>query len=325
MREGEPLIVVCGEALIDLFVNLSQSGAMEATPRLGGAPYNLAVGLARMGQRVAFCGGLSTDMFGHALLRQLLAEGVSGEFFEQYSEPTMLVVIGQHADGRPSYSFPVKVSADRQLAGSRFGEAHSPVATLVVGSHLLVLPDTQSRLLRIVRETRNETLICIDPNIRLGVIPDGRLWLDALERFLPQADIVKASDEDIAALYPGASSEDVAAAWQDKGAALVVVTAGARGAAAWFGHKQRLQVPAEPVALVDTVGAGDSFLAALLAMLRDGNVLDRNALQHVAPRTIESALRFAVAAASLTCARVGADLPDRQTVTGHLARAAAPT
>ena len=258
MRERpEALTVVCGEALVDLFVAVGADGQLRSVPRLGGAPYNLAVGLARLGADVALCAGLSTDFFGAALRRGLEAEGVSAEFLEEFAEPTMLVVIGRQSDGRPSYGFPVKISADRQLTGRRFHEAHAPVDTLVLGSYLLVLPETQQRLLGILTDIRPDTLICLDPNVRLGIIPDGRLWLDAIEKFLPYADIIKASDEDIAALYPDATIDDVASAWRDNGAGLVVVTSGASGATAWFGDRQKLDVLGESVNVIDTVGAGD--------------------------------------------------------------------
>ena len=319
MREQPgALTVVCGEALVDLFVNVGADGQLSSVARLGGAPYNLAVGLARLGRDVALCAGLSTDFFGSALRRGLEAEGVSAEFLEGFAEPTMLVVIGRQPDGHPSYGFPVKVSADRQLIGCRFHEVHSPVDTLVVGSHLLVLPDTQKRLLRIVMDRKADTLICLDPNIRLGVIPDARLWFDAIEKFLPHADIIKASDEDIAALYPDATIDDVASAWRDKGAGLVVVTFGASGATAWFGDRQKLDMPGELVDVIDTVGAGDSFFAALLASLREQNLLSRTSIAGLEPGPLAKAMRFSIAAASITCGRLGADLPDRRAILAHL-------
>ena len=319
MRERpEALTVVCGEALVDLFVAVGADGQLRSVPRLGGAPYNLAVGLARLGADVALCAGLSTDFFGAALRRGLEAEGVSAEFLEEFAEPTMLVVIGRQSDGRPSYGFPVKISADRQLTGRRFHEAHAPVDTLVLGSHLLVLPETQQRLLGILTDIRPDTLICLDPNVRLGIIPDGRLWLDAIEKFLPYADIIKASDEDIAALYPDATIDDVASAWRDNGAGLVVVTFGASGATAWFGDRQKLDVPGESVNVIDTVGAGDSFFAAFLVSLREQKLLTRTSIARLDPAPLARAMRFSIAAASITCSRLGADLPNRQAVMAHL-------
>ncbi len=313
------LTVVCGEALIDLFVTALDTGGLEIVPRLGGAPYNLAVGLARMGQPVALCAGMSSDIFGVALRRQLLSEGVSDEFLEEYVEPTMLVVIGRTADGRPIYGFPVTTSADRQLAGQRFDGPHTPVGTLVLGSHLMVVPATQSRLLRIVQAKCSGMLICLDPNIRLGIITDARMWRDAFEKFLPYVDLVKASDEDIAALYPEFDSVDAAAtAWLHQGVRLVIVTMGAGGATAYFGSNNKLEVPGEVVDIVDTVGAGDSFLAALLTSLREQHFGEKATLAEIESEAMAQAMRFSIAAATITCGRRGADLPDRATVVARL-------
>jgi len=320
-RAGGPLTVVCGEALIDLFVSTDARGVLHSVPRLGGAPFNLAVGLARMGQNVAFCAGLSSDVFGQALRRHLIEEGVSEEFLEYYVEPTMLVVVGRQLDGRPFYGFPVPSSADRQLRAARFDGPHSAVGTLVLGSHLLVMPEPQARLLRVAAALRGKnTLVCLDPNVRLGIIPQASLWRAAFEKFAPLADLIKASDEDIEQLYPEAASpRDVAEGWIAGGAKLVVVTAGAHGATAYLGDGRVLHVPGEAVGVVDTVGAGDSFLAALLASLDGHSETGRAWLEELAPDTVEAAMRFAVAAATITCGRVGADLPDAHTVAAHLA------
>lgn len=312
--------MVCGEALIDLFVSTDAGGVLQSVPRLGGAPFNLAVGLARMGQNVAFCAGLSSDVFGQALRRHLIDEGVAEEFLEDYAEPTMLVVVGRQPDGRPFYGFPVPSSADRQLRATRFDGPHSAVGTLVLGSHLLVMPDPQAQLLRVVAELQGNALICLDPNVRLGIIPEAARWRAAFDKFTPIADLIKASDEDIEHLHPESGSpRDVAEGWIAGGAKLVVVTEGVHGATAYLSDGRRLHVPGEAIDVVDTVGAGDSFLAALLASLNVHRDAGGAWLTKLGSDAVASAMRFAIAAATITCGRVGADLPDAQTVAAHLA------
>lgn len=313
-----PRIVVCGEALIDLFVSADAHGKIDTVAKLAGAPYNLAIGLARLGEKVALCAGLSTDLFGKALRHALISEGVSDAFLEEYTEPTMLVLVSRDAQGSPSYSFPVSVSAERQLTGRRFRDADSPVDVLVLGSYLMVFPDPQKHLLGIVADKKSDTLICLDPNVRLGIVPDKKLWRDSVEKFLPLADMVKASEEDIAALYPDVPVEAVATAWLGKGARLVIVTAGGDGATAWFGNHETYTVKGKAVDVIDTVGAGDSFLAALLSSLREQQVLTKTTFDGLTAEILAKAMRMANLAASITCSRLGADLPDRATIAKYL-------
>jgi fructokinase len=309
-----PSIVVCGEALIDLFVSSDADGKIDTVAKLAGAPYNLAIGLARLGEKVALCAGLSTDLFGKALRHALVSEGVSDIFLEEYTEPTMLVLVSRDAQGSPSYSFPVSTSAERQLTGRRFRDAHSPVDVLVLGSYLMVFPDPQKHLLGIVADKKSDTLICLDPNIRLGIVPDTHLWREAVEKFLPLVDMVKASEEDIAALYPDVPVDTVAAAWLAKGARLVIVTAGGEGATAWLGTHEKVTIKGEAVNVIDTVGAGDSFLAAFLWSVSEHHLLTKTGLAALTADILVKAMQVANKAASITCSRLGADLPDRATL-----------
>jgi fructokinase len=178
----------------------------------------------------------------------------------------------------------------------------------------MVFPDPQRHLLGIVADKKSDTLICLDPNIRLGIVPDTHLWREAVEKFLPLVDMVKASEEDIAALYPDVPVDTVAAAWLAKGARLVIVTAGGEGATAWLGNHEKFTIKGVAVNVIDTVGAGDSFLAALLSSLREQQVLTKTTFDGLTADILAKAMRMANIAASITCSRLGADLPDRATL-----------
>ena len=155
------------------------------------------------------------------------------------------------------------------------------------------------------------SVVAYDPNIRLNVEPDIQRWRDTLQWMLPRTALLKVSDEDLGLLYPGVAADDLAHQWLAAGVALVVVTRGGEGASAWTLQHQ-VQTPPVPVAVVDTVGAGDTFQAALLTALAERGHLTRDALPLLSADELAAVMAFATQAAAITCSRRGADLPRRQ-------------
>jgi fructokinase len=156
-------------------------------------------------------------------------------------------------------------------------------------------------------------LIAYDPNVRPTIEPDLDVWRRALARLSAAAHLIKVSADDLAILFPGAAQDVIAGRWLDGTARLVVVTEGANGAVAWTRHR-KLHCPQVPVAVVDTVGAGDSFQSALLAGLAELDILTVNALGDISERNLLHLLQFAGTAAAMTCSRRGADLPLRDAI-----------
>lgn len=307
--DSRPLIVVCGEALVDLFVRPETNGLIDVSARLAGAPFNLAIGIARLGGRSALAAGLSSDMFGHALINQLHAENVDTNFIETYDAPTNLVVVGRNAKNEPTYDFPVKESADLNLQLIHVHDALKPIAAITFGSYLMAFPKSQQALLSVLRQRQAQSLICLDPNIRLGMISDPLVWRHALELFVSLCDIIKASDEDIEAIYPHEDQDQIAKRILEQGPQLFIITRGKGGISAWHKSGTSITLESHKIDVMDTVGAGDSFLAAFLIYLQKNDVLQKSRLADMSYDTLVAALNYANRAAAITCSRFGADLP----------------
>lgn len=305
-----PRLVVCGEALLDVFTGADTPTGLALEARIGGSPLNAAIGLARLGQPVAFLGAISRDVAGQRLLRALRDEGVDTALVQAVDAPTTLSLVGVDAAGVPSYAFYGHGGAERQLHAHSLPALPDTVAALQLGSYALVVEPVGSALQALVAREGRRRLVAVDLNVRPGVEPSMSAWRAALAALLPHVDLLKLSEEDLALLHPGEPVEALAAAWQAAGVAWVVLTRGARGAQAWTRHGP-VSVPARPVRLADTVGAGDAFQAALLAWLAEHALLSPAGV-HAAPAdAVAQALGFAAAAAAVACGRRGADLPRR--------------
>lgn len=303
------MFLVCGEALYDVFIAGATAEGLALDARIGGSPWNVAKGLARLGQPAALFAGLSRDALGDRLAASVREEGVAETALRRKPLLTTLALVGLGPDGAARYSFYNEGSADRALTRADLPSLEG-VRGVHVGSYSLVTEPTGSTLLDLARAARGRALVSLDPNLRLAIAPDLALWRDRIAAFRAAAHLVKASDEDLAALHPGRDPEETAAGWAAEGAALVVVTKGAAGAVA-FGKGAPVRVAAPAVAVADTVGAGDTFQAALLAGLAE---LGRASAAGLAALTAEETRRllgFAAAAAAITCTRRGADLPRR--------------
>lgn len=298
------MIVVCGEALIDVIHN--GDGRRHAAP--GGGPFNTARALARLGAPTAFLGRLSNDSFGRELVAALKSDGVSLELASIGIEPTTTAVAEVDSDGLADYQFTIQGTSAPNLTPEMI-PAHlgAEVEALHLGTLGLVLEPMASTLLDLLNRERVGRLVMVDPNIRVGLMPDGE-YRERLHAVLPRCTIVKASDADLTWLYPDLSNTRAAERLLAEGVAVVVVTLGARGAFA--AHREcRVSVDAVHVQVVDTIGAGDAFGAGLLAWLHDHGAIKPDLCLEA--DELRAAIRFACVAAALTCARAGADPPWR--------------
>lgn len=304
------MFVVCGEALMDVFATGDTPHGVSLDARIGGSPLNVAIGLSRLAQPVAFMGALGTGFLGDRLLRALHDEGVDTGCVQRMDAPTTLGLVGLDARGVPSYAFYGERAADRQLSMAALDALPPAARALHFGSYAMVVEPVASTQRALVEREHGRRLVSYDPNVRLNVEPDLERWRNTLRWMLPRTHLLKISDEDLGLLHPGADVRDLAAQWLAQGVALVVVTRGAEGASAWT-RAHALHVRAPAVQVVDTVGAGDTYQAALLTALAEIDALQAQRLASLDADPLHAALAFAARAAAITCSRRGADLPRR--------------
>jgi fructokinase len=304
------MFLVCGEALMDVFAAGDTPTGLALDARVGGSPFNTAVGLARLAQPVALLAAISRGFLGERLMQALHAEGVATSAVQRSDAPTTLGLVGLDAQRVPSYAFYNEGCADRLLDADALTALPTRLDAVQVGSYAMVVEPIATTLRLLVEREQGRTTIAYDPNVRLRVEPALARWRDTLEWMLPRTQLLKISDEDLDLLLAGTSPAAFAARAIERGVALVVVTRGAQGASAWTARVQ-VDLPAVTVEVIDSVGAGDSFQAALLAWFAEQQQLSADALRSLSVDALQAALGFAARAAALTCGRRGADLPRR--------------
>ncbi|MFE9793567.1 carbohydrate kinase [Streptomyces goshikiensis] len=285
------MIVVGGEALIDLVPAAAPPGAL--LPRPGGGPYNTALALGRLGARVAFCSRVSADGFGESLLAGLRAAGVDLSLVQRGPEPTTLAVPSLAPDGSAAYRFYVEGTADRLFTLPPALPAG--VRALGLGTCSLVLePGASAYEALLRRESQRGLLTLLDPNIRPALIADPAAYRSRFEGWLPYVSVLKLSEDDAAWL--GGRVRD----WLAAGPSAVVLTRGSEGLTVWTREGAEHSVPSRRVTVADTIGAGDTVGAALLHRL---------AGHRAGPVDWPGVLAYAAHAAALTCTRAGAEPP----------------
>jgi fructokinase len=242
-----PMFIVCGEALFDVFCTGATPTGLGFDGRIGGSPFNVALGLARLGQPVGFCGGIGTGFAGDRLMQTLADEGIDAGAVARLDAPTTLSLIGLDARGVPSYAFYGHGAADRLLRPEHLAAIPAAARAFHFGSYAMVVQPVGATQRALVEREHRRCLISYDPNIRANVEPDLALWRDTLQWMLPRTHLLKVSDEDLALLYPGRPLAQFAAEALDSGTPLVVITRGGDGA---IGYTRQGSVEMPPVAAV---------------------------------------------------------------------------
>ncbi|SDT60733.1 carbohydrate kinase family protein [Pseudomonas prosekii] len=308
------MYLVCGEALFDFFSEDDASGlASEVNFKAiaGGSPFNVAVGLRRLGVDSALFAGLSTDYLGRRLQQVLQEEGVRADYLVDFAAPTTLAMVAVGANGSPHYSFRGEGCADRQLRLEHLPELGPQVRGLHIGSFSLVVQPIADTLLALVGRESGKRLISLDPNVRLNPEPNIDLWRSRIAELVELADLIKVSDEDLSLLYPEQDPQRVIESWLTHRCQLVFLTRGGEGASVFSRAHGSWSVPACSVTIADTVGAGDTFQAALITWLTEQQLDSVDGVQRLSREQIDAMLKFAVQAAALTCGKTGPDLPYR--------------
>jgi len=308
------MYLVCGEALFDFFSEDDASGLASKVnfkAIAGGSPFNVAVGLRRLGVDSALFAGLSTDYLGRRLQQVLQEEGVRADYLVDFAAPTTLAMVAVGTDGSPHYSFRGEGCADRQLRLEHLPELGPQVRGLHIGSFSLVVQPIADTLLALVGRESGKRLISLDPNVRLNPEPNIDLWRSRIAELVELADLIKVSDEDLSLLYPEQDPQRVIESWLTHRCQLVFLTRGGEGASVFSRAHGSWSVPACSVTIADTVGAGDTFQAALITWLTEQQLDSVDGVQRLTREQIDAMLKFAVQAAALTCSKTGPDLPYR--------------
>ncbi|MEP0233135.1 carbohydrate kinase [Roseibium sp.] len=305
------MILCCGEALIDMIPEKSASGQTAFVPHPGGAVFNTAIALGRLEIKTGMLTGLSTDLFGVQLEQALAASSVDATPSIRSDLPTTLAFV-QLDEGQATYTFYDENSAGRMLDSPDIPELTPAVEALFFGGiSLAVEPCADAYADLLVRYARQK-VIMIDPNIRPGFIRDDARYRQRLDRMLRSADIVKVSDEDLDWILPGPQSlREKSQAIMGLGVSVVLVTRGTKGAVGFTASGLDVSVPGLSVRVVDTVGAGDTFNAGVLAILQESGALQRDTIAQVSEGTLAKALALGAQTAAITVSRAGANPPRR--------------
>lgn len=299
------MILSCGEALIDMLPRTSTDGEACFAPYPGGAVFNTAIALGRLGVPSSFFSGLSSDLFGDMLRDSLAASHVDASPTHTSNRPTTLAFV-KLTNGQASYAF-----YDENTAGRLLTEADLPTTkadAMFFGGISLVVEPCAAAYEELQRREAPRAVVMIDPNIRPTFISDEPAYRARINRMIDRADIVKLSDEDLEWLMGPGGIDQHARTLIGRGPRLVCITEGAKGVTGYT-SSDNIFVAATPVEVADTVGAGDTFNAGLLAALHQRGALTKEKVANLDNATVKAALQMGVKTAAITVSRAGANPP----------------
>ena len=312
------MIICCGETLIDMVPVESATGQTCYAPLVGGAIFNTATGLGRLGIQVGMLSGVSTDLFGQQLADALSASNVSTAYLIRSKLPTTLAFVALNG-GQASYTF-----YDENTAGRSLTEADLPgvqnlgkdLTALYCGGISLISEPAADTYCALVLQHAADKVIIVDPNIRIGFISHEPSYRERLKQIIDVCDIVKVSDEDLHWLAGSVSTRaktlseaQQVAQLRGLSNAIVVVTKGAEGATAYLANGQSVHQGVPKVTVVDTVGAGDTFNAGFIARLAELGLMSKSSLAQISLTALSDALAHGAKVAGVTVSRQGANPP----------------
>jgi fructokinase len=313
------MLLSCGDALIDFLPVKSLDGRDAIVPVAGGSCLNIAVGAARLGAPAGFVGGISTDLFGRMIADHASASLVELRYATRSDHQTTLAFV-RTVEGESQYAFYDEGTASRNWVYRPGSIPFDEIEAIHVGSTTLANDKGAAQALAMVEDAGRSVTISFDPNCRPKLVKHKTRYVDQMDAFATAANIVRMSDVDFEFLYGGSDFAGKAKSLIKAGASLVVVTRGTRGAQAWHREAGAVEVQAPTADVVDTVGAGDSFQAALLFALHAIGRIGSGSLAQTNADELLRALSFASICAAFTCGRTGADPPWQSDVGAALYR-----
>jgi fructokinase len=272
----------------------------------GGSPMNVAIGLGRLGHSAVLAARVGSDSRGEIIASHVKASGVALIEASSGLDYTSTATAHLADDGSASYEFDLVWDLEPSMV------PEAPYLHVHAGSIACTLQPGASAVREIVQRSRAAgASISYDPNVRPHIMGSAEEVLPQIEALIALSDLVKASDEDAAWLYPGLSLDEVAGRWQELGATLVVITQGAEGATTWSANRT-LSLPTHATTVVDTIGAGDTVMAGLIAALAARSLLGASGAkrwENLSENDLAEVVTFALRAAAITVSRAGADLP----------------
>ncbi|MFC3613342.1 carbohydrate kinase [Lutimaribacter marinistellae] len=303
------MILCCGEALIDMIPAPTARGAEGFVPHCGGAVYNTAVALGRLGAQTGMLTGLSTDMFGQQLAQGLKASHVDVSHLIHAERPTTLAFV-RLVDGHATYEFFDENTAGRMIEPGDMPSLSPEITALYFGGISLACEPGADAYATLLKRNAEGRAVMLDPNIRPSFIRDIGRYRARLDRMIGLTNIVKVSDEDLNWITPEPLSlDDKVARLLGLGPSIVILTRGGDGATGYLASGEAVQVAALSAEIVDTVGAGDTFNAGVLAKLSELGALHAEGLASLDAATLTSALEHGARVAAVTVSRAGANPP----------------
>ena len=294
---------VCGEALIDLMPVRPGSDQRQVIP--GGGPANTAHALSRLDIPTEFIGGLSDDQYGQRMRSEFIAGRVGLTFTPEHQLPTCLAIVSIDVDGGATYEFKIDGTATFAFTAENLPDPKviQPDA-IYIGTLATIIEPGASILKDWIIQAQDYAPIIYDPNIRSSVISDRSRYQEVVKEWVALSNVVKASEDDLAWLYPETDPLEIARSWVSIGVQLVVITKGENGIVG-VTENQEVSIPGVKVEVIDSVGAGDTVGAVLVEALVEFGLekLTRELLSHT--------LHRAALAAAITCSRAGANPPTK--------------
>ena len=294
---------VCGEALIDLIPVTPGSDQRQVIP--GGGPANTAHALARLDIPTEFIGGLSDDQYGQRMRSEFIAGRVGLTFTPEHQLPTCLAIVSIDLDGGATYEFKIDGTATFAFATENLPDPKlvNPEA-IYIGTLATIIEPGASIVKDWIIQAKDYAPIIYDPNIRSSVISDRSRYQEVVKNWVVLSNVVKASEDDLAWLYPDTDPLKIARSWVSQGVQLVVVTKGENGIVG-VTENQEVSIPGVKVEVIDTVGAGDTVGAVLVEALIEFG------LEKLTSELLSHTLHRAALAAAITCSRAGANPPTK--------------
>ena len=306
------MIICAGESLIDMVSFVTEKGEVQYSPHVGGSILNSAVALGRLGADTYFCGAISNDAFGRLIEDCYRDSRVQEDFIIKTNRPTTLAYSDISDDGIAQYRFVDEHSAGRLIDKNSlkpFVNKIKNAKALLIGGISLQAEPSGTSWQWLVEQVAGHCVIYFDANIRPNFIEDKAKYLKRFAQLTRKVDIIKISEEDYSYLYGKQDFAKLSSEWLEKGIKMIVLTLGEKGVKVIYGGGKEISVGIEPVKVIDTIGAGDSFNAGLLFHLDKQKILDQEKLASIDTTALKKTLTFANQVARFTVTQKGANPP----------------